>query len=127
MAFDLKFLGQNHLIGLSKIHQAVVEPPPKTQFGKAAEEPAQHRVGIVPMVALFEHFGFIGGAELTFMNWRYVGDWWAGKISSLLIISGSWEFYSEKDYSGQRWAYGPGLYDEITSRIESFRCPDAAR
>ena len=52
MAFDLKFLGQNHLIGLSKIHQAVVEPPPKTQSERPRKSRRNTASGIVPMVAL---------------------------------------------------------------------------
>src|SRR6266542_5006988 len=125
MAFDLKLAGKSQVIGLSKSHRATVEFPHTIGFSRAHKDVAPQPFAVLPMVALFEHFHFVGGCELTFMNWRYVGDWWVDKISSLLIISGTWDFYSEPNYQGDRWEYGPGLYDEVTSKISSFLRHDA--
>jgi len=119
---DLKIAGRTQLAGLNKMHGAVVELAGVTRFaqkpGSYVESSKQREV---PMIALFEHFHFIGGAELTFANWKYVGDWWVDKISSILVVAGTWEFFSKRDYKGDCWTYAPGLYDEIGVSIASFR------
>jgi hypothetical protein len=119
---DIRSTGGGQLAGLSKIHNAVVDLSSAKSFPERAGDLSHLSDGrSIPMIGLFEHFKFVGGAELTFANWRYVGDWWFNKISSIIIITGVWEFFSAKDYQGDCWILGPGLYDKVTVQILSIR------
>jgi len=119
---NFKLMGKDQVSGLSKMHDAVVELRGVTRFAETPQDFApESTTRQVPTVALFEHFHFIGGAELTFADWKYVGNWWLDKISSIWVIAGTWEFYSASDYKGDCWVYGPGLYDEVRVNIASLR------
>jgi Beta/Gamma crystallin len=64
----------------------------------------------LPQVQIFEHIDFGGHTAITSLNWYYVGDWWNDKISSLVVISGTWRFYEHWHYEGRYWDLSPGYY-----------------
>ena len=67
----------------------------------------------LPEVVLFEHRGFGGAERRTNFSYIWVGDWWNDKISSIVVVSGTWRFFEHRDYGGRSWDLGPGYYDWV--------------
>ena len=72
------------------------------------------RAGELPQIIAFD------GAELTGDHTHIVGDIrrlgkWENSISSLIILSGTWEFFDDEDFTGTRMGtLGPGSYADVT-------------
>ena len=78
-------------------------------------------------VAFYSDPNLTGKAEETGDNQpRLDLNGWQNQISSLLIKSGTWDFYSELEYKGQVIRLAPGSYPVLeaqwTKRIGSFMC-----
>jgi Beta/Gamma crystallin len=79
-----------------------------------AGEPS--RAGEMPQIIAFD------GAELTGDHTHIVGDMrrlgkWENSISSLIIVSGTWEFFDDDDFTGTNMAtLGPGVYPRVTEK-----------
>lgn len=82
----------------------------------------------LPEIVIYENIDFGGANERTNLNWYYVGDYWNDKISSIVIPSGVWQFFQNKNYEGPSWVLGPGYYRWVESAnipndiISSFKC-----
>ena len=74
------------------------------------------RAGEMPQIIAFD------GAELTGDHTHIVGDIrrlgkWDNSISSMVILSGSWEFFDGDDFTGTKMAtLGPGQYPRVTDQ-----------
>jgi len=74
------------------------------------------RAGELPQIIAFD------GAELTGDHTHVVGDIrrlgkWDNSISSLIILSGTWEFFDDDDFTGTKMAtLGPGVYPRVTEK-----------
>jgi Beta/Gamma crystallin len=74
------------------------------------------RAGEMPQIIAFD------GAELTGDHTHVVGDIrrlgkWDNSISSLIILSGTWEFFDDDDFTGTKMAtLGPGVYPRVTEK-----------
>ena len=91
----------------------------------AAGEPG--RAGEMPQIIAFD------GAELTGDHTHLVGDMrrlgkWENSLSSLIIVSGTWECFDDDECTGTKMAtLGPGVYPRVTekglkdNRISSIR------
>lgn len=103
----------------------IIEGEPTVNKELDVKQPSPHPF---PCVQIFEHIDFGGSNQITFLNWKYVGDFWNDKISSLIVISGIWRFYEHKCYDGRFWDLGPGYYRRIrdwhipNDIISSFKC-----
>ena len=85
--------------------------------------PAQARTCIL---TVYEHANFRG------QSWRVTTDQpdiphaWDDRISSIIVTSGTWEFYDLDDYMGDHVRLTPGRYawagDRLDDQISSFRC-----
>jgi Beta/Gamma crystallin len=75
---------------------------------------------IFPEVVVFEHANFQGAEKRTNLNLSYVGDFWNDKISSIIVISGTWRFFQHANYQGAYWDLGPGYY----SWVEAVNIPN---
>ena len=64
----------------------------------------------LPEVVIFEHINFGGNSARTNLNWLYVGGWWNDRISSIIVVSGTWRFYEHAHYAGRYWDLGPNYY-----------------
>jgi len=57
---------------------------------------------------------------------RLVDVGWKNEIASMQITGGTWDFFSEDDFSGESMRLPPGRYDNLgdkwTKRISSFTC-----
>ena len=51
---------------------------------------------------------------------------WQNQVSSLIVKSGTWDFYPEVEYKGEPMRLSPGSYGVLepqwTKRIGSFMC-----
>ena len=71
-----------------------------------------------PAVALFEHHRYFGQMQVIFSsisNLSLIN--FDEAVSSLVITDGTWEFYSEANYTGSNVTLGQGLYpnaDDLT-------------
>jgi len=61
---------------------------------------AQANARELPEIEIFEHINFGGASWRTNLNYLYVGGWWNDKISSIIIVRGTWRFYQHRDYKG---------------------------
>jgi Beta/Gamma crystallin len=59
---------------------------------------------------------FTGDHTYIVGNIRRLGKW-DNSISALIILSGTWEFFDDDEFTGTKMAQlGPGLYPRITGR-----------
>lgn len=78
-------------------------------------------------IVVYEHLNFDGEEWRTNLGYSYVGDDWNDKISSILIQSGTWEFFEHRDFQGASFRIGAGYYPELgifgnfNDTISSFR------
>jgi hypothetical protein len=74
------------------------------------------RAGEMPQIIAFE------GTELTGDHTHLVGEMrrlgkWDNSISSLIILSGTWEFFDDDNFTGTKMAtLGPGVYPRVTEK-----------
>lgn len=78
---------------------------------------------ILPEIVVFESSGF-GGRERRFnvdtpnLSWHNLppleSTTWDDQISSIIVISGTWQFFSDSDYRGARSnQVKPGAYSYV--------------
>ncbi|MBT0027690.1 beta/gamma crystallin family protein [Vibrio alginolyticus] len=83
--------------------------------------------GHMPEIVIYEHIDFGGANARTNLAWKYVGTYWNDKISSIVIVSGLWDFYEHINYGGRKWTLGPGYYRWVADKgipndtISSFK------
>lgn len=81
----------------------------------------------LPEIEIFQHIDFGGFSARTNLNWYFVGDWWNDKISSIVVVSGTWRFYEHWHYEGRYWDLSEGYYRWVVDAgipndiISSFR------
>jgi hypothetical protein len=69
---------------------------------------------IMAEVILFEHANFHGAHKHLFTSETNLdASSFKGLTSSIVIISGTWEFYRGWDYEGLEARLGPGLYGYV--------------
>ncbi len=66
-----------------------------------------------PEIVIYEDINFGGASARTNLNWLYVGDFWNDKISSIIVVSGTWRFYADSYYRGFSKDLGPGYYSWV--------------
>ena len=85
-------------------------------------EPAVGACERLPEIVLYEHANWGGASAQTSLNWNYVGNYWNDKVSSIVVIGGTWRLYEHRDFTGKYWDYGPGQYAKIPNdRVSSFQ------
>jgi hypothetical protein len=89
--------------------------PNKPSGGAAGHRDREAKLAAVagvhmPEVVVCEHIDFGGAEWRTNLGWSYVGDFWNDKISSIIVVSGTWRFYEHANLGGQFWDLGPGYY-----------------
>jgi hypothetical protein len=84
----------------------------------------------VPEIVVFQDINFGGDEWRTNLDYSNVGSSWNDEISSIVVVSGTWQFYSDAGYAGDvSRAIGPGYYPFVeddfvnipNDSISSFR------
>jgi Beta/Gamma crystallin len=73
-------------------------------------------MAIAPEVVLYKDANFGGDSWRTNLGYSYVGDSWNDTISSMIVVSGTWQFWRDGNYQGvgdQPWILGPGYYSWV--------------
>jgi hypothetical protein len=82
-------------------------------------------------VTVYWDVNFGGESWHTNHNVPWVGAHWNDQISAIRIQSGVWDFYFDKDYSGERERLRPGDYAYVgphwNDQISAFRCVHRTR
>jgi hypothetical protein len=60
---------------------------------------ARHAAGNMPQIIAFDNEEFLGDHAHIFGNRRDLGQW-GNSISSLNILSGTWEFFDNENFKG---------------------------
>jgi hypothetical protein len=77
---------------------------------------ASRSAGGIPQMVAFDHENFLGDHTHVFGNMKELGKW-DNSISSMVILSGTWEFFDEEDFKGTKMAtLGPGVYPKVTAK-----------
>jgi hypothetical protein len=74
------------------------------------------RAGELPQIIAFEGADFSGDHTHIVGDIRRLGTW-DNSISSLIVLSGTWEFFDDDDFTGTNMAtLGPGQYPRVTEK-----------
>ena len=70
---------------------------------------------ILPGMTVYQDANFVNTDYWGFnvppgWGWSYVGDDWNDKISSVVITSGTWQFFEHAGFGGASTIVGPGYY-----------------
>jgi hypothetical protein len=77
---------------------------------------AMRASGATPQIIAFDHEEFLGDHMHMFGNMRDLGKW-GNSISSLIILSGTWEFFDDENFKGTGLGtLGPGMYANVTAK-----------
>jgi Beta/Gamma crystallin len=83
--------------------------------GATAGEPGRSS-GEIPQIIAFDNENFLGDHTHLFGNMKDLGKW-GNSISSLIILSGTWEFFDDEDFKGTNMGtLGPGMYANVTDK-----------
>ena len=70
--------------------------------------------GPMPQIVAFDNEDFLGDHTHLFGNMKELGKW-GNSISSLVILSGTWEFFDDENFTGTSMGtLGPGTYADVT-------------
>jgi hypothetical protein len=92
----------------------------------------------MPQIIVYKDVNFGGDSWLTSLapgwGWNYVGDNWNDSISSVIVLSGRWQFFENAgfDPNGNSTTVGPGWYTWVENpqfhmqndTISSILCVD---
>lgn len=91
---------------------------------------------MMPQVIVYKDVNFGGDLWNTSLapgwGWSYVGDNWNDSISSVIVLSGTWQFWENAGFNGASTTVGPGWYTWVenpqfnmqNNSISSFQCLD---
>jgi Beta/Gamma crystallin len=70
----------------------------------------------MPQIVVFDNEDFLGDHGHIFGNMKDLGKW-GNSISSIVILSGTWEFFDDEDFKGTKiGSLGPGVYPDVTAK-----------
>jgi hypothetical protein len=82
---------------------------PAAMAGEAVPSP-----GTMPQIVAFDNEDFLGNHLHIFGNTKDLGKW-DNSISSMVILSGTWEFFDDENFTGTSMGtLGPGTYADVT-------------
>jgi Beta/Gamma crystallin len=72
--------------------------------------------GDIPQIVVFDNDNFLGDHTHSFGDVKDLGKW-GNSISSMIILSGTWEFFDDEDFKGTKMAtLGPGMYPRVADK-----------
>ena len=68
----------------------------------------------IPEVIVYWDANYGGESWTAFTSYSWVGSHWNDEISSIVVVSGYWQFYSDVNYGGTHSkVLGPGIYSWV--------------
>jgi len=65
----------------------------------------------IPEIVVYRDANYGGESWTAFTSYSWVGSHWNDEISSIVVVSGYWQFYSDVNYGGTHSkVLGPGTY-----------------
>jgi hypothetical protein len=72
--------------------------------------------GEMPQIIVFDNENFLGDHTHILGNMRDLGKW-GNSISSMIILSGTWEFFDDEDFKGTKMGeFGPGMHANVADK-----------
>jgi Beta/Gamma crystallin len=72
--------------------------------------------GDMPQIVVFDNDNFLGDHTHVLGNVKDLGKW-GNSISSMVILSGTWEFFDDEGFTGTKMAtLGPGTYPRVSDK-----------
>jgi hypothetical protein len=72
--------------------------------------------GDMPQIIAYDNEDFLGDHMHIFGDMRDLGKW-GNSISSLVILSGTWEFFDDEGFTGTSMGtLGPGMYANVADK-----------
>lgn len=71
---------------------------------------------VVPEIVVFWDANYGGESWRTNLGYSYVGGHWNDQISSIIVVSGTWQFWRDANFKGvgdRSWILGPGYYSWV--------------
>jgi hypothetical protein len=70
----------------------------------------------MPQIIVFDNDNFLGDHTHVLGNMKDLGKW-DNSISSMIILSGTWEFFDGENFTGTKMAtLGPGTYPRVADK-----------
>lgn len=77
---------------------------------------AMRSAGDMPQIIAFDNENFLGDHTHVLGDMKDLGKW-GNSISSMVILSGTWDFFDDEDFKGTKIAtLGPGMYPQIADK-----------
>jgi Beta/Gamma crystallin len=77
---------------------------------------AMRSAGDMPQIIAFDNEDLLGDHTHILGDMKDLGKWGNG-ISSMVILSGTWDFFDDEDFKGTKIAtLGPGMYPKVTDK-----------
>lgn len=67
----------------------------------------------LPEVEVYTGRNFEGDSWRTNLSYSHVGNYWSEVISSIIVVSGIWEFWSGPDFTESSCRLYPGYYPDL--------------
>ena len=103
-------------------HQTPSGTALNSQFGMF-ERP--EKMESLPEVVIYQDHDYGGPSHRTNLNFRRMSKDLNDKISSIVVVRGTWRFYRDPDYTGDYWDLDVGYYPSlgpVSDEISSFQC-----
>lgn len=103
-------------------HQKPSGTAVESEYGKF-ERPVNFES--LPEVVVYHEHDYGGESYRTNLNFRRMSREFNDKISSIVVVRGTWRFYRDANYMGDYWDLDAGYYPSIGSVsdvISSFQC-----
>jgi Beta/Gamma crystallin len=72
--------------------------------------------GDMAQIIVFDNENFLGDHTHVLGNMKDLGKW-GNSISSLIILSGTWDFFDDEGFTGTKMAtLGPGTYPRVADK-----------
>jgi Beta/Gamma crystallin len=77
---------------------------------------AMRSAGDMPQIIAFDNENFLGDHTHVLGNMKDLGKW-GNSISSMVILSGTWDFFDDEDFKGTKiTTLGPGMYPRVADK-----------
>lgn len=71
----------------------------------------------LPEIVVYQDANWGGAEWRTNLDYSYVGDGWNDTISSIIVVSGTWQFFEHANFGGATSnQLGPGYYSFVENR-----------